>query len=868
MSQDLSQLFYIDSSIVENSSTVYLKQITVYNSAKPSITNNKSGIYAPGVNMYVVGTKNQVPFMDPLTNYQVSRMAYGEIVSSSDASIATSFVFSPSLQLTTDDWYAFILSFDGGEDFYFWENIKGNDYVGTKTLSAGPAAKYVGPLYGYISSNASLSNTANYLATNWNPVSGASLKFSIDVERFSYDGELIGVGNTGAVGNSVSVVGSDELLISAPSHPTEYITYDLKRSNTSLIYYGDKVYQDQPYYPGNKAVPATCATTNGSPIVLANTSYVLSNGSNFSFKNLFDITTNPEYLVVTSLNHNGPGQHLVNVRKVVQYFNNTQGILLTEPITFTNTNAYFFKAPVGRISSVSRNYIDGSWTDLMILKGSNANTTCRFVNNSINAISISSGGSGYSNTDYLVISGYEDNGAKVSGGYSAVANLATNSSGGITAFYLGNTGAGFVNTAAITYSIKNANNVNSSGTGANLSFTTDSVLKSEMSGGQTVFYGTKVINLDFGQCLPDVNVSAPSGVVYNLSFLTNYYRVTDSATLSGKAYYVLPTASAISVDAQNEKTVNFQDLTNTPILPSRSNQFSIRYANGAVANSTVIGSFYSNAAVYLFDTYSNNDFNILHLTDNQCDSYYDKYNINNDYTNEHTNYGNAVSKHISSKVTLQTDKFAEDMLVYLTAFRPATTDFAVYSRMWNSKDPDAFDDKDWTLLEQIDGIGVYSVLTNQNDMKEYTYNLRAFPNSAWTDTGSVTTSLSSAVVTGSGTNFANLNPLDLVKIYSPLFPNTNYMIAVVSTVANASQLTLTSPVSNVSMTGSGLKIDKIAFPHQVFNDIQNDNVATYYNSSMTKITTFDTFQMKICFLSPNDHIVPKADDLEVDAVSA
>lgn len=866
MSQDRSQLFYVDSTTVANAATVYFKSFTCYFKGKPSLENNKSGIFAPKAYLYIVDTQNLKPYIDPLKTYTPITLQYAEITTSADGSIPTIFeVADQKLALQTNKWYAAILHFDGNEDFYVWDNVKGDVFVGSSNTSSGSTAKYVGPLYALASGPAASPISAN---TVWNPIDGAAMKFSIDVARYSLGGILISNSSTQSTGNSLLVINGNTFQVFCPSYPAEYVTFDRKRSSTASILYGDKVYQDQKYYPGNKAIPATCGVSSLSPIVTANTNYILSNGSNFSFKNLFDIGGNPEYIVLTSLNHDGPGEHIVNVRRVVQHFSNTLGILLDEPPSFTNTNAYFFKAPVASLFSVSRNYVDGTYKDLAILMNSNANGTVRFVNNYIDSATVSNGGSGYANSDYVVVTGFESVGAEVSGGYDAIANVVTNGNGSITALYFSNSGAGFVNSSAITYSIKNANNASSSGTNANLSFVVDSVLKTESSGGTTNFKGCDIINLDFAQLLPVINVTSPPGTQYKTTFRTCYYKKKSSNTISGYAYYIDANAATLDIDATNAKTLNFHDSSNTPVLPSRSNQFSIRYANGAVANSLAIGDFYSNAAIFAFTFNSNNDYVIASLANDTVQSFYDKYNINNDYTGEEGNFGNAVSKHISTKVSLSTDQFAEDMIAYLTAYRPSTTDFKVYSRMYNSHDPDAFDDKDWTLLEQIDGIGVYSVLTNQADMKEYTYNLRAYPNSAWTDAGTVTTSLGNNVIVGSGTNFSNLVSNDLVKIYSPFFSNADYMVAVVSSVTNSSQLVLTSPVTNNSMTGSGFKIDKIAFPHQVFNDIQNDNVATYYNSNMVKFTTYDTFQMKVVLLSPDTHIVPKADDLEVVAVSA
>lgn len=864
MSQDQAQLFYVDSSTVANAATVNFKRFTCYFKAKPDSINNKSGITYPKVYLYIIDTVNLKPYSDPLKNYTPITLQYAEITTSADGSIPTIFEMpDQNLSLQTDKWYAALLHFDGNEDFYLWDNIKGDVFVGSSNTSSGSTAKYVGGLFSLATGPNAAPLSSNAI---WNPISGAALKFSVDVARYSYDGALIGTDENS--GNSLIISSGNTLQVYSPSFPVEYVTYDRKNSVTDTILYGDLVYQHQRFWPGNNPNFATCGVDANSPIITANTNYILSNGANFSFKQVFDIGGNPEYIILTSLDHNGPGNHLVNIRRVIQHFGNNQGILIDVPPSFTNNNAYFYKSPVASLYSVSRNYVDGSYKDLMILMNSNANASCRFVNNCIYSTSIANGGSGYSNSDYVVVSGYEAVGAEVSGGYNAVANIATNGNGSITALYFANLGAGFVNTSAMTFAVKNANNVNSSGINANLVFTVDAQLKTESSGGKTYFRGCSIINMDFAQLLPVVDVTAPSGTQYTTQFRTSYYRTKSSNTLSGYAYYISPNASIIDVDATNEKTINFHEVTNTPVLPSRSNQFCIRYSNGAVANSSAVGNFYSNAAVFKFTFNSNNDYVIASLKNDTAESIFDKYNINNDYTGEEGNFGNAVSKHISSKVTLENDQFAEDMLAYLTAFRPSTTDFKVYSRMYNSHDSDAFDDKDWTLLEQIDGIGVYSILSNQSDMKEYTYNLCAYPNTAWTDSGSITTQLNSSVIVGSGTNFSNLVVNDLVRIYSPFFSNTNYMVAVVNSVVNTSQITIKDQVTNNSLVGAGFKLDKIAYKNQVFNDIQNDNVATYFNSNMVKFTTYDTFQMKIVFLSPDSHIVPKADDLEVEAVTA
>jgi len=171
-----------------------------------------------------------------------------------------------------------------------------------------------------------------------------------------------------------------------------------------------------------------------------------------------------------------------------------------------------------------------------------------------------------------------------------------------------------------------------------------------------------------------------------------------------------------------------------------------------------------------------------------------RYIINNDYTGENTKYGNAYSKHITTKVNLEANVAAEDLLVYVNAYRPAETDVKVFAKIYNNTDVEAFDDKDWTLLEQkSSAVNAYS--RNKNDIIEYTFGFPQYPNTDFTSNGFVTTVIDQANVTGSGTTFAtDFAADDLVKIYPALFPN-NYIVAVVNNVTNNTLLTLKSDIS-------------------------------------------------------------------------
>jgi len=70
--------------------------------------------------------------------------------------------------------------------------------------------------------------------------------------------------------------------------------------------------------------------------------------------------------------------------------------------------------------------------------------------------------------------------------------------------------------------------------------------------------------------------------------------------------------------------------------------------------------------------------------------------ISSNSYNESTRYGGALNKYISKPVQMDID--AEDLLVYVTGYRPAGTDILVYGKFKNKLDNANFNDIPWTLM--------------------------------------------------------------------------------------------------------------------------------------------------------------------------
>lgn len=900
----VAQTFFLDKETVKGAAEVAITSIDLFVKFKPHAYNNKSGIAFPGITLMLCETVDSIPDVRKIIPNVVARREYYDILGSSDSSIPTRFSFSSPINVRTDKEYAILIKYDGNEDYVLWVSKQGDLLVGTTSISPGPSGKYVGKYFEFdvpfshsISDtfdSESASNSEIMIRTDANnleyqppayfrPINDMDLKFLVNVARYAVDG--IPVDSAVLSSNTVILrdLGVTATSTAKPFHefsipfkPMEYMTYEKRSSSANVVgVSGAKVYQNTVYYPGgwaNGASAISISVSANSRLVTANTRY--SNGSLFNWTDVFDFGAAEEYLTIISLLHTGSDRK-TNIRKVLEAQSNTV-LVLDEAVTFSNTGAYFCLSPVGRVASISETNLFDGREDVIYLRDTNANASVRFVNNAIESVTITAGGTGYSNSDILHVNGFENVDVEVEGGYKATANLVTNSTGGITAVYFSNVGAGFVNSAAITAVLANSSSGNitsntSAGAGATLTMVVNSTIRSELHGNDEYFRNAIVKNIPVGIVRPTMNINAPPGTSHALYHQSFTYELISGNTISGKKSMAMDSPLTTRREVKNQQH-NPIETTNTSIIPSRSNEFIINYAN-SLYNVVIDPAAPTSNTVRLFlTTTSNNDFVAVSVERNPALSY-GAYYINNDYTGENTDQGNAAAKHITTKINFADDKSVEDLRVYMTAYRPSGTDIKLFARIHNRLDTeDEFDDKDWTLLELKDGsANLFSSQSDKNNYVELTYGLSLFPNSAFTFTGAVSTTNASAAIVGSGTTFNdgtnNVVANDLVKIYQPLFPN-NYVIGVVNSVTNATHLTLKSALSNNSILGNGLKIDKIAYPKQAFNNILNDNVVRYYSESLSEFDTFDTVALKIVMISNSQSVIPRVDDVKLVGVSA
>ena len=81
--------------------------------------------------------------------------------------------------------------------------------------------------------------------------------------------------------------------------------------------------------------------------------------------------------------------------------------------------------------------------------------------------------------------------------------------------------------------------------------------------------------------------------------------------------------------------------------------------------------------------------------------------------------GNSNVRYITRKVNLADGFDSGDLRVYITAYKPSSSNIRVYYKLLSISDPDAFEDKNYQLMTQLNNTNFVS--TNYNDYREISY---------------------------------------------------------------------------------------------------------------------------------------------------
>lgn len=345
-----------------------------------------------------------------------------------------------------------------------------------------------------------------------------------------------------------------------------------------------------------------------------------------------------------------------------------------------------------------------------------------------------------------------------------------------------------------------------------------------------------------------------------------------------------PSFSSFSINYKAANTTNSIDATGQTLILDKMNniteydgyilsrseevQYSTLFNNSA---DPLLYSRKSSVANVHFDTNkTGSSYQAPFIIGDQLDLYIYSNQINNEYLDPVTGLdteieknGLALCKYISKKASF--DMPAEDVIVYLTAYRPANTEIRMYCKIKNGADNETFDDKKWTPMAIANNSQKYSDPSNKNSLVEYTYGLPQFPGTDTSLDGVFTTTLNSTIVATTQSQTSALLAGDLIQIYDNFLPD-NHEVFIVQSVDSPTQITLSRAVTNNNIVGAR-QANKMKYPNIAFNNIANDNVVRYVSSSLIEFDGYNQMQIKIVLLSPQTYISPEVEDIRVIGVS-
>jgi len=296
------------------------------------------------------------------------------------------------------------------------------------------------------------------------------------------------------------------------------------------------------------------------------------------------------------------------------------------------------------------------------------------------------------------------------------------------------------------------------------------------------------------------------------------------------------------------------------IIASRSNE---------VLNSTNLFANAHSMSVELVAT-TENAFTSPVINESLLDFDIQQFIINNDSTNEAYANGAADSKYISKPVVLGVDQIAEDLIVYVEAYRPSGTDVEVYTKLLSEEDNEAFSKKNWTKMKEVilAGSSSYSLNAVDSDTVIIKYVLPPYqPTTTPVTTGTFSVQSANAIVTAShSTVNTDIVAGDLVLIKKPTVPDTYLVDLVVA--SNTTTFTLSQTTANADIIGSGLKVEVIDPTNSAFLNNQNYNIVRYFNTTNGKYDGFKQFAIKIVMKSADYHNAPRIESYRAIAVSA
>jgi hypothetical protein len=809
---------------------------------------SKSSVY--GVEVQIRTTQNGVPTSLQLP-YASKNLESSNVNISQDASLATTFTFDTPVVLETNEQYAIVVIPNAGNpDYKIWTAALGQIDVSTNALI--DKNNQTGSLF--VSSN----------DLNFTPIQLESMKFKLYRANFTATSGVAAYRNSNTDFFRIKdIIGefvvNEKVVVANSSLSLGYLNIT---ANTGAFTVGETIFQSSTGTTPNTAT-GLVYSVNSSVIKVQGISGAFINSGNTTVKGASSlatatIVTANQYvqtygnstISVPYIDHpdfaNGNYIYVgTNARANVQFLqiigNNsvTNTLALSANINFANDTASF----IGRVrgDNTCYGYIDsisGSGPYTIFVGGLNVNAASNFANTKNKyMIGINSGAS-----------------ANIEGIYNLYYDSITSQFAFATPEQTSSQWS-FSGTSN-TKSLDSSNTLLQAGIPYEFIDKERMIMSrsNELANPGSIGTGNSSLKIYNSMTSANNKISPYSDRIRRMATLT-YNLVLPASQLNG---YRIEFTNSVGSFVLGDTIWQSNSTVNTSAVVYSVNSSVLLVSSVTSSNVSSVATFNANGSSIITSSNTGGVANVTSTTlyDETLGNYY------------------AGTKYVSKNVILATGQDAEDLVAYLTAYRPDGTDFQVYGKFSHAQDAIPFNDNEWSRLVEDSDPALRSSLVNRDDLVELRYVLPTTVQIYGTGSGaSIGNTSSNATFTGAnttdpfragdfvyfadksffavntyianaGTGYANGDQIMLTGTSGYQNANATFTVGTNPT-GNVINLTLLSPgnystntaiasnaTSNVTGSGAGLTITVNNFNQSTFFDVQKV-IAVTNSTSLT-----------------------------------
>lgn len=811
---------------------VFLKQIDLY-------FQSKSDTF--GVEVQIRETVNGYP-TQRMVPYGKAAVSSVSVETSTDASIPSSFFFNTPVLLKTNEQYAIVvIPMGGNPDYNIWVGSIGDEDVTTNT-----------PIFNN-NQTGSLFISSNDL--NFTPIQNESMKYKLYTAQFNSRSATAVFKNTSTDFMTVTdVVGNfavNEQVVVA-NNGLELAALSISGSNTFTA--GEIVFQPNTaasYQVANAY--GTVYFANTSKVLLRNivgkfegtntlkgaTSGALVSAPTLFYQNVITTaacnqvvvpdanTTLTTDFAVNNMIYIGTGERAnVQVLKITSVSEPTRTLTLDANVAFTDNNAIIGRVKAdaslfGTLSSMTRTTPYRTFT----IRGVTSNTSQNFSGSSDKLLIGRSSGATAN-----IVSVFDMRYESITPQLGIIEPNKTSSS-----LYFGGTS----NTKAFdTVAHSLVNQVPYEFTDKQrIIMSRSNEYSAPLAGGA----GTKSLVFTAYMNTNDTQIS-PYIDRINLNAAYTHNILVEESMLSGYKIAIANSSASFQV---GETVFQSNATVNTFGTVAFSNSTLTIVSNIASDSTTRFGIMNANGTSIITGVDSGAIANVTGITS---------------YAETGNNVLTSCSRYISKNVILAEGQDAEDVVAYITAYRPAGTNFKVYAKLLAAADQDKFTQKDWSAMVETSSPALLSSAVDRSDYVELVYNL---PVSEQVITNSASVNTSSAAITMSSTaRFTAGSFIYFVDSGAMGRMNVRRVMA----VTNSTHLQLSSTPTFVSSNCAVGLIPGLESEDGAFRYANNNSICRYTSAGDAVFDSFKTFAIKIVPVSENPAIAPRMADFRALAL--